>query len=510
MLSRIRASALLIVLMLATAASAETSSHASRSDAASGSQPPLAAVFAAEDGGAYFVSELADGPNRSQVFWFAEHPGRDYAHVFEGTRQGRTIKGKYWSVPKGRQITKGIVTLDVQSTGALRVRSQTGGFPAQALRVTTIAAIQDGLPGKRGPGFTGNRVQDLDGVFDLGSFRFYVRQAGELSENHNRMVFYVERHFAPGTRPEAALVFVGERTGNRLSGSLVPVPKGALPAPRKASMITRFAAQIHANRTLSVTQDLEMLGGRLFGAGPIQPVLPEIRVPIKFVLRLLSLFEDRLSVRLDGYDKDGRKLEKGSYIKLFGEPDRFTIPHVVFKPKRYTFINDVQSENVDFDAIGPNLARLTVLFEENGRELKRYCGSCAGRRQDGRGKDNQMKDWDLQNIRLEVDLKLVNFGDGISYKATEVRWRAQVADTPHIDAIEDIFSRKLRDEVQDKALMMLNDDKKREIVRDAIDEGLRKLPEYLEKYAASPYSVTGMLPTRVSISGDDIVLHFDR
>src|SRR5262245_64890920 len=63
---------------------------------------PLADVFAGDDGGAYYVSEV--GKN---VYWFAEHPGRDYAHVFKGNRDGNQIKGKYWSIPKDKAATHG-------------------------------------------------------------------------------------------------------------------------------------------------------------------------------------------------------------------------------------------------------------------------------------------------------------------------------------------------------------------------------------------------------------------
>ncbi len=469
-----------------------------------GKGSPLAKVFAGNDGGAYYVSEVG-----KFVYWFAEHPGRNYAHVFAGTRKGNAINGKYWSVPKGRKTSQGIVKLKVKGNGAMSVTSQTGGFPSKSFSITTIGAIKNKLPGKRSPGFTQTRIQDLDGVFDLGRFRFYVRQGSRMGKSEDRLVFFVEPSFAKGKQPDAAFVFVGSRRGNRFSGRLIPVPKGKLPAPKMVRRRALFKGEVNPNRTLKVVKDFRVLGKPVFGNNPLRPVLPEIRLPIRHAMKILSLFEDRLKIHLDGYDRNGKGLRNGSYIEMFGKRSHFTIPRHTVKPKRWTYLNDVTSENVDFDVIGDNLARCSAFFERYDRELKRFCGSCAGRSQDGRGKDNQMKDWNLEDIRIDVFLRLINYGDGISYHVTDFKWHAQIVDTPHIDAVENWLSRKVRDSVQANAMNVLNSSANKRTVRDAINQGLRKLPQYLEEYNPSPYSVSGLVPTRVSIRGNDIVFSFD-
>ncbi len=176
----------------------------------------LANVYRANDGGAYYVRTL-----QNKVYIFGEHPGKEYAVVIEGTRNGQFITGQYWDVPKGKRANKGSVNIQVQSSGQrLVVQSSTGGFGINTLEPYAIQNNQ--LPiAKRRPGFQTTVVNDLDGAWRTGNTHLYI------CEVDGKIIGWQEPDFASGSKPTLTHVMIGARnnSGNVVMNA-VSVPKG--------------------------------------------------------------------------------------------------------------------------------------------------------------------------------------------------------------------------------------------------------------------------------------------
>ncbi len=56
------------------------------------------------------------------VYAFAEHPGRGYAFVLQGTLIGDRIKGQWWDIPKHGRSTRGTIELQVSQNGTRLTR----------------------------------------------------------------------------------------------------------------------------------------------------------------------------------------------------------------------------------------------------------------------------------------------------------------------------------------------------------------------------------------------------
>ena len=176
--------------------------------------------YVGNDGGAYYVAE-----NNGMIFWAAEHPGKNYAHVFKGKKEGRIIQGKWWSVPKYGAKSKGTVKLKVsQGSDHLSVVSQTGGFPAKKLSVNRLGKrILNVLPLQRQkPQYSASNNNDLDGAFRFvpENIVLYTRQEG------SSVAMFGESKFRKGQKPSSAFVFVGTRLGKNIKGNIAYLSKG--------------------------------------------------------------------------------------------------------------------------------------------------------------------------------------------------------------------------------------------------------------------------------------------
>lgn len=449
-----------------------------------GTSSPLARVFVGSDGGAYYVTEVGN-----EVFWFAEHPGRDYAHVFHGTRDGDRIEGEFLSVPKDRVTSRGRVMLRVQQNGSLALLSQEGGFPAKWLNVTSIHGIVDQLPGKASwPGFTANSLDDLDGVFADGQGRrCYVRQLGD------DVVIFGEEDFAKGEQPGVALVFVGTRQGSMVTGKWAAVPKGTQTGNGS------LALTVDPSRKLHIPAGFSFGGGNTF-----LPVLPPIRVPISKVMKLANAVLGEIQIRLDGYAGDGSQpLVDGSYVKLGDEAVHFTMPYHDYLLSRY-FINDMTSDIIVTKPISENETRLSVVFEDKERELKRVSRS---------GHDGLRKDWDIEGCRCDVHFKLVSHktskgGDSISYEVTKVNLLAEVDAPLLIEAIDDFITKKVRPMVTSAVLEVLNRPSSRLLVADRMQDMLDALVAATDEFDRNGYGLSKLIPKNITIDGNDVVFHF--
>lgn len=448
---------------------------------------PLARVFAGNDGGAYYVSEFKRS-GKKRVVWFAEHPGRGYAHVFRGVRTGSTIAGQYWSIPKAKATTTGQLKLRVNANGSLSRLSSTGSFPTRSWTVRSIKSFVSKLPGKTYPGFTMNTVNDLDGAFDdAKGFRYYVRQTGTS-------VFGVaEAPFKKGKQPSAVMVFIGKRSGNSVSGTVVAVPKGL----KKGVSNIKFA--VKSNRSLA------MSSGIPFGGGPLVPVLPDIRVPIKDVMNIVNSQMNKVELQLDSYHNGPATR---SYVKFGnGKPTYFALPYVTVKitkvgRKRQTFLNDIKSDIVSVKPLAGNLTRLSVIFETGGKELKRRMVGAVG------NDDKRLADWDINNLRVDVEFKLVNYGKSISYEVKKVDLHAVVDVRALPEKLDKWIAGKVQPIVEKELKKELNKSVHRSKVANLVDAKLKSLNSFASKYKLFGYSASNLTPNKVFIDGNNLVIRF--
>lgn len=443
---------------------------------------PLASVFAGDDGGAYYVSEV--GKN---VFWFAEHPGRDYAHVFFGTRTGDTIKGQYRSVPKDKATTYGELTLRVNGNGSLTRVSETGGFPSKSFAVTSIHGIVDKLPGKKKwAGFTANTLDDLDGIFDGAVYRYYVRQLG------NVVVFFTEKDFVKGQQPDAAFVFVGERQGANVKGQLIAVPKG------KKTGSGPLALTLNPDRSL-VRQASPLIGG----AGPLLPVLPDIEIPIKSVMELLNTQLNKIKIHLDGHNSGKHALADGSFVQFGNDISRFTLPYHNGKIYRY-FLNNMDSDVIHVTPVSGSESRLTVIFEAGGKEIKRVDENLG---------DKIARDWDIENPRCDIFFHLVNYPTAtgkpsISFEVTKVSFAGEVDAPGLVEGIDDFITKKVRPILEAEVKKVLNSDALKKQVAGQVRDKFDGLVKSADQYSLFGYQASAIAPRQFFISGDNLVFRF--
>jgi hypothetical protein len=100
-----------------------------------GLEENLTGVWRGNDGGTYYIREVAE---TGQIAWVGEHPeaepgtvgmpGTRWVNVFMGQRDGRLIRGEWSDVPKGDVNQNGEMILFVNSERRLSIIRKTGGF----------------------------------------------------------------------------------------------------------------------------------------------------------------------------------------------------------------------------------------------------------------------------------------------------------------------------------------------------------------------------------------------
>lgn len=456
-----------------------------------GGKSPLADVFAGNDGGAYFVSEFNQN-GKKRVVWMGEHPGRKYAHVFRGVRTGSTISGNYVSISKYKATSAGQLKVRVNANGSMTRLSSTGGFPTKSWTVRSIHGIVKLLPGKRNPAYTTFSLSDLDGAFDdKNGYRYYVR------ETNGGLFGVAEAPFKKGNQPAAVMAFFLKRTGAMsLSGDVYALPKGK----KKGRSTMKFS--VKNNRSLLKT------AGIPFGGGPLLPVLterPDIKIPIKDVMDILNSQMNKVDMLLDNWNG---KLEQRSYVKFGnGKPSKFPLPYVEVKitkvgRKRQTFINDVKLDIANVKSLGGNTSRLSLIFETGGKELKRRMIGAIG------NDDKRLADWDIKNIRVDVDFALVNYGKSISYEVKKVNLHAVVDVRALPEKLDKWISSKVQPIIEKEIKKELNKSVHRSKVSNMVASKVQSLQSYLSKYNLYGYSAANLAPKTISIKGNDLVIGF--
>jgi hypothetical protein len=240
---------LLTFTLIFSASMANANNHVAGGGLAEPTDPAriqLAPIFVGDDGGIIYLRETGDN-----VYWYAEHPGRGYAHVFRGHRNGARIRGRMISVPKYADTKTGRVTMEIRTGGNLHQVGEAMNAPFNRLEPRSMSEVKDRLPLQAFPGFQAQSASDFDGGFeDPRGRRYYVRTLG------NTVVFFVESRFSQGKRPTAAFVFFGKWTGAErrfATGELVAMPKG------KRRSMGSFSLGFLEDRRLSGQSDFEHL-----------------------------------------------------------------------------------------------------------------------------------------------------------------------------------------------------------------------------------------------------------
>lgn len=230
----------------------------------------LESFYVGEDGGAYFVSCLGD-----DVYWYAEHPGKKYAHVFKGKydKKAKTVSGSWWDVAKYSDSGSGTVTFNVETGGLWKIAKKTGDFPTIQLRRNDLTKkIIDQLPGQKPGGFSANKMSDLDGSWrSEKNVVCYARQIG------NDVAMFCESKSSKGSLPAEAAVFVGKRTRMMSQGDLVYVSKGKR-KPEKFTSAFRVTAD----------NQFEYLSGQNFGGKTWKRFFPDYSADINSYVKSLN------------------------------------------------------------------------------------------------------------------------------------------------------------------------------------------------------------------------------
>ncbi|MCB0524555.1 MAG: hypothetical protein H6576_00105 [Lewinellaceae bacterium] len=180
------------------------------------SPPNITGVYISDDGGAFYIRQKGN-----DVYWFAEHPGKKYAHVFYGKMDGNRLTGNWYSVPKYGKAENGILRINLEEGGKLlTVTQSTGNYRSKSLRQTDMRSIVSKLPKQTTGTFSANSMNDLDGTWKCSDgATYYIRQSGNL-------IFWFGEALFSGGQPQYANVFIGKRNQNKVDGLLVDVPKG--------------------------------------------------------------------------------------------------------------------------------------------------------------------------------------------------------------------------------------------------------------------------------------------
>lgn len=324
------------VAVLALVPAAAGASPAGPVDDVAISPAELTRTYRGADGSALYTSAVGD-----KVVGLGEHPGTEMAFVFEGTRSGMRISGRWWDVAKGTRTRAGALELDFSAGGSKLERSggdDLGPESWQARRPETMR-----WPGRREAGFQSTSGSDLDGAFDgSDGSRAYMR------ERWTDVVWVAERSrrgARVGARPRYATVFFGKRTaGGAVSGSWYDVPKGTM--LRHGSLTGSIGA---SPRRIA---DLELKGSG--GSGPVRQRAREYSADYAVDLdRFAQEIEQGLDGVVVGYGyaiaADGRVVRKGAGgARRVPQPDnRLTAPFS-FTP---TTVNEVASTTKTVTAV---------------------------------------------------------------------------------------------------------------------------------------------------------------
>lgn len=291
---------------------------------------PLAQAYKGNDGGAFYVTVKKIG-SKNKVYWFGEHPGQGYSHLFEGEVKGNQVEGTFWGVPKYGEPTSGKVTLDIQHNGkSLVVQSKHVDFVPDVLTSIDLKEYIDLFPLARDyAAYSGKQANGdpMTGLFmGTDGGRYYIRQV----DDHIYMIG--ESRFDKGEQPGFMHLFSGQINpygtkgyDNYFEGYFTTLSKGTKNASGKSAWRIKSSDRINQYGTSDLGCDTlkRAKTGISSPDGPVpvhkDPVdpggvdaKPKAEKSAAFVLfyfddgPFATLFQNigtKLNLALEGYDK---------------------------------------------------------------------------------------------------------------------------------------------------------------------------------------------------------------
>lgn len=227
-----------------------------------------------DDGSTYYITQV-DGT--STLWWLAESQDGSWATVFRGllTRDGAIDRwdGQFIDVVKGTACAYGRLVWETRGPSPrpslvnTDIEGRRAVYPTRQIQITA-APVATRLPQRVAPGFAGNGLENLTGVWlgiqDRGDY--YVR---EVAEDHR--VAWLGEH--PEAVPDTPMggrrwvnVFMGQRRGRFVSGEWADVPKGEVAQSGEMELFASTAETAFAirrtggfgNRAFRRRQDMEL------------------------------------------------------------------------------------------------------------------------------------------------------------------------------------------------------------------------------------------------------------
>ncbi|WP_025667373.1 hypothetical protein [Aquimarina megaterium] len=226
---------------------------------------PVWQVFQGDLGGTYYVRQIDRSDGSSELWWYGESPGGEFANVFKGTLEHRRAgavndiwNGEFQDLPKGRACSRGELTVETMSTPTGVVLLLSGSsFGTSRLTQTTSFIPLPPIPIT--PFYQGNGDTNITGVWrgdDNGTY--YINQDPVT----NRVVWFGEHPQAeavtePGAVPERwSNIFISEDSNNagRFHGPWVDVPKAALRNQGHLNLLVTGTGGPSSIRRISIEQ----------------------------------------------------------------------------------------------------------------------------------------------------------------------------------------------------------------------------------------------------------------
>jgi hypothetical protein len=235
--------------------------------------------------------------------------------------------------------------------------------------------------------------------------------------------------------------------------------------------------------------------GKAGGSSTPRPASNQVLIPKANMEALGNLVLSTLQVTLNNFgtrhrDSQGRInwfRPESSKILFMGRSSTFTVPEYVHGLRdKMHFVNDIRSKRFAANFEG-NRFVIHATFEEDGAEIKGMCSNCAKFRE-----DNASLDFNFQNNRWKIYLRLVPHGNSFTFEVDEVKFHGQVDGKVFGELFEGIVQRQLEPTVRDALREQMNSQKA--AIAAAIKQGA----------AAAGYRWNTVRSVRVS--GRDVVI----
>lgn len=456
-------------------------------------------AYRGNDGSAIYMRQV-----NNSVFFFAEHPGKNYAFVFRGKWDGaQTVKGEYWGVPKFNSKATGKLEFKIYNKGKKIGRiKKTGAFPITGMDQILMKKIISVLPNKRKAAFKSTSIRNLDGVWDADDgARYYVNQVG------SSVIWFGEKSFKKGKRPAFANVFIGKRSGNVVKGQFIDVVKGKMKG--KGSLTLRVSKAGLMQKTAGNTIARKWERDIPSRANPNR----QVRIPIAdirpFVRGYLGEFNIRLNNMGDrrGSRKNGYSWHKNKdcTINLRNRQlSNFDLPSYELRTKRgkrklLYYIRDMKSRGSIVETSGRKFIS-TILFEEDGKEIGQKYNKQIGK--------DRLQDGHIDDPEVDIELELVNSGNAISYKVNKVNFTGRIDMKGVANLFDGLINKKARPAINAAVKASLNDSNAKAMFRNTIQAQIRTVNRFVSavgQFGINPSSVT---IKSIQVQGNDIVINF--